>query len=140
MNFLDDQERAKLKIQHKKERDGRVRDRIKAILLHDRGWTPGQIAEALLISDQAARNHIEDYKTSSKLRPENGGSEEKMSKKQTEQLESHLKEHTYLYVKDIVAYALATFNVSYIPKPLQDLRFWLRESPEIERSQAAPYC
>ena len=44
MIFLDDQERAKLKIQHKKERDGRVRDRIKAVLLHDRGWSPQQSA------------------------------------------------------------------------------------------------
>jgi hypothetical protein len=35
MNFLTDQERAQLKSQHKQERDGRVRDRIKAILLYD---------------------------------------------------------------------------------------------------------
>ena len=61
MNFLDDQERARLKIQHKKERDKRICDRIKAVLLADKGWTPQQIAEALLISDQAARNHIEEY-------------------------------------------------------------------------------
>lgn len=33
MNFLTDQERAQLKSQHKQERDGRIRDRIKAILL-----------------------------------------------------------------------------------------------------------
>lgn len=38
----------------------------------------------------------------------NGGSEEKLSKEQSEQLESHLREHTNLYVKDIVAYVLAT--------------------------------
>ena len=61
MNFLNDHERAQLKLQHKQERDGRVRDRIKAVLLHDKGWSPQQIAEALLISDQAVRNHIEDY-------------------------------------------------------------------------------
>ena len=75
MNFLDDKERETLKIRHKRERDGRIRDRIKAVLLYDRGWTSQQIAEALLISDQAIRNHIEEYKASSKLRPENGGSE-----------------------------------------------------------------
>ena len=55
MQFLNDHERTQLRVQHKKERDGRIRDRIKAVLLHDRGWTPQQIAEALLISDQAAR-------------------------------------------------------------------------------------
>lgn len=99
MNFLDDKERAKLKIQHKRGRDGRIRDRIKAVLLHDRGWSPQQIAEALLISDQAVRNHIEEYKTSFNLKPDNGGSEEKLSREQSELLESHLKEHTYLLRK-----------------------------------------
>ena len=123
MNFLDDKERVKLKIQHKQERDKRICDRIKAILLADKGWTPQQITEALLISDQAVRNHIEEYKTSSKLRPENGGSEERISKEQTKQLEAHLKEHTYLYVKDIVAYATATFNVSY---KVPGMRSWLQ--------------
>lgn len=78
MNFLIDEERAQLKIQHKQERDGRVRDRIKAILLHDKGWSPQQIAEALLITDEAVRNHIAEYKSSKKLQPESGGSQEKL--------------------------------------------------------------
>jgi predicted transcriptional regulator len=34
-------------------------------LLYDEGWTPQQIAKVLLISDQAVRNHVEDYKASS---------------------------------------------------------------------------
>src|SRR5215467_14502333 len=98
MHFLNDQERTQLKIQHKQERDGRVRDRIKAVLLYDKGWSPQQIAEALFISDQAVRNHIDDYKTSSKLNPESGGSNEKLSQKQSDQLVVHLREHTYLLV------------------------------------------
>ena len=80
MIFLSDQEKMQLRIQHKRERDGRVRDRIKAVLLYDKGWTFQQIAEALLISDEAARNHVEDYKALYKLKPQNGGSEEKLSK------------------------------------------------------------
>jgi hypothetical protein len=80
MHFLSEQEKAQLKIQHKKERDGRIRDRIKAILLYDDGWSPKDIAKVLLISDEAVRNHIEDYLTSKKLQPESGGSSEKLSK------------------------------------------------------------
>ena len=57
MNFLDDTKRVDLRRQHRQERDGRIRDRIKAILLYDGGWSPKQIAEALLISDEAVRNH-----------------------------------------------------------------------------------
>ncbi len=52
MIFLTEQERASLKTQHKQEHDGRVRDRIKAILLYDEGWSSQQIARVLLISDQ----------------------------------------------------------------------------------------
>ena len=123
MNFLTDQERAQLKSHHKQERDGRVRDRIKAILLYDEGWTPQQIAKVLLISDQAVRNHVEDYKASSKLKPESGGSEEKLSKGQSEKLEVHLQEHTYLYIKDIIAYVQMSFGVTYT---VPGLRSWLQ--------------
>jgi hypothetical protein len=48
MHFLGEEERAQLKLQHKIERDKRVSDRIKAVLLYDKGWTTKQIAEALL--------------------------------------------------------------------------------------------
>jgi predicted ArsR family transcriptional regulator len=84
MHFLDERAKAQLRAQHKQERDGRIRDRIKAVLLYDKGWSPQQIADALLISDQAVRNHVEDYQASQKLKPENGGSDEKLSKEQSD--------------------------------------------------------
>ena len=71
MNFLSDAERTQLKIQHKRERDKRVCDRIKAVLLSDKGWSTPAIAEALLLSDDAIREHIAEYKESKKLKPEN---------------------------------------------------------------------
>ena len=77
--FLSDSERAQLRAQHKRERDGRVRDRIKAVLLYDKGWSIIAIAEALLLSDDAVREHITEYKKHQKLKPESGGSIEKMS-------------------------------------------------------------
>jgi hypothetical protein len=64
MTFLSDEERTQLKTQHKKERDGRIRDRIKAVLLCDKGWSIPQIAEALLLSDDAIREHIFEYRES----------------------------------------------------------------------------
>jgi len=123
VNFLTDSERQELKLRHRGERDGRVRDRIKAVLLYDEGWTPKDIARVLLISDEAVRHHVDAYKTSKKLRPESGGSEEKLSQTQSEQLEAHLQEHTYLYVKDIVAYVEVTFCIVYT---VHGLRGWLR--------------
>lgn len=120
--MLSDSERDQLKTQHKQERDGRVRDRIKAVLLHDKGWSSQQIAEALFISPQAVRNHLDDYEVARKLKPTNGGSEEKLSKEQSKQLEAHLQKYTYLYVKDIIAYVVSTFKISYT---VPGMRTWL---------------
>ncbi|NGX32048.1 MAG: hypothetical protein K1060chlam4_00086 [Candidatus Anoxychlamydiales bacterium] len=38
------------------ERDKRICDRIKAVLLRDKGWTWIQIAEALLLSEEMGEN------------------------------------------------------------------------------------
>jgi transposase len=67
----------------------------------------------LLISDEAVRNHIDEYKASKKLKPESGGSAEKLSEDQSQGLEAHLQTYTYLYVKDIVAYVEVIFGVLY---------------------------
>ena len=66
MIFLSDAERAQLKAQHKRERDKRICDRIKAVLLFDKGWSILAIAEALLLSDDAVREHITEYRESRK--------------------------------------------------------------------------
>lgn len=112
MIFLSDAERAQLKIQHRYERDGKIRDRIKAVLLFDKGWSIASIAEALLLSEDAIREHITDYRDSKKLKPENGGSTQKLSIEHSNQLAKHLCSYTYLYVKDIIAYVKSTWSVT----------------------------
>ena len=123
MMFLDTQEREQLKAQHRFERDGRIRDRIKAVLLYDKQWPISAIAEALLLSDDAIRNHISEYKESKKLKPNNGGSTPKLSFDQEQKLVAHLREHTYLYVKDIVAYIQSTTGIAYTTP---GMHHWLR--------------
>lgn len=123
MTFLTDDERAYLKAQHKRERDGRIRDRIKAVLLFDRGWPAGSIAEALLLSEDAIRGHISEYKESKKLKPESGGSIEKLSVEQSKQLEGHLQCHIYLCVKDIIAYVKTRWSINY---SVPGMRNWLQ--------------
>jgi transposase len=123
MIFLSDVERDQLRAQHRRERDGRVRDRIKAVLLYDKGWSIAAIAEALLLSEDAIREHITEYRESKKLKPENGGSAEKLSLEQSAELEQHLQSHIYLYVKDIVAYVQSIFSVEY---SVPGMRNWLQ--------------
>jgi transposase len=123
--FLTESERESLKKQHRKERDGRVRDRIKAVLMRDKGWTWMQIAEALLLSEEVLRLHLKEFQASRKLKPENGGSTEKLSKKQSELLIEHLQTHTYLYAKDIAVYVKSMWNISYSVSGMTD---WLNRN------------
>lgn len=111
--FLSEHDRNTLRAQHKKERDKRVCDRIKAVLLFDAGWSCQQIAFALLLDEDSVRNHIREYEDSHKLKPENGGSQSKLTEEQSAALEKHLRGHTYLYAKDIVAYVKTTFKIEY---------------------------
>jgi transposase len=107
------QERTDLKIRHKKERDGRVRDRIKAVLAYDDGYNYSEIAKILLLDDETIHRHIEDYWTQKKLSPENGGSTGKLNRVESTELIEHLEEVTYLYVKDICAYVKRAYQKCY---------------------------
>ena len=113
MVFLSDHERTQLIAQHRRERDKRICDRIKAVLLFDKDWLIPSIAEALLLSEDAIRNHIAEYRDSKKLKPENGGSSQKPSIEHSNELVTHLHNHTYLYVKDIIAHVKSTWKITY---------------------------
>lgn len=111
--FLTEEERVKLRVQHRLERDRRVADRIKAVLLYDKGWTYQRIAEALMLDEETISQHVEDYKEKNKLKPENGGSSSKLTAAQTDELISHLELTTYMKVHDICAYVQNTYGVFY---------------------------
>jgi len=122
---LTSNEREQLIVSHKKERDKRVCDRIKAVLLYDKGYSYIKIAEILLLDDETARRHIQDYFSKNKLAPENGGSQSQLSKEQTVELSVHLEANLYLYVKDICAYVRKTFNKSY---SISGMTKWLHQN------------
>ncbi|BCK29073.1 IS630 family transposase [Vibrio cholerae] len=102
-----------LENQHDKTRDGRVRDRIKAVLLASEGWSTAMISQALRIHETTVLRHLHDYAQSEKLQPENGGSSSRLSASQTMALIEHLTEVTYHHTHQIVAYVLAQFGVCY---------------------------
>lgn len=111
-----------LKKKHRTEHDGRIRDRIKAVILYAEGWTYKLIAEALLLDEETVSTHIHEYENSKKLKPENGGSESKLTADQTKSLIEHLTEYTYPTTKEIRAYVHKTYEVSYSQQGMHD---WL---------------
>ncbi|MGR5471145.1 helix-turn-helix domain-containing protein, partial [Vibrio astriarenae] len=79
---------------HDNERDSRVCDRIKAVLLASEGWSQTMISQALRIHESTVARHLSDYVLSEKLKTENGGSQSKLSATQAMHLIEHLTENT----------------------------------------------
>lgn len=107
------EQKVALEKHHKKERDGRIRDRIKAVLLYSEGWTQTQIAQALRVRVETIHNHLNDYMHEEKLKPKNGGSQAKFSQSQTFEFIKHLETNTYLKVSQICGYVLKTYAIHY---------------------------
>jgi len=127
INTLTEEEKKDLKSQHRNQRDGKIRDRIKAVLLHDQGYTLQRIAEILLLSHEGVRKHIYDYHSSKKLSLEHSGSASKLSEKELKLLEKHLEENNYVTARDIRQYIIKTFEKVYtiagVTKLLKKLGF-----------------
>lgn len=110
---LTAEEKKELEVSHRRERDSRISDRIKAVLLADEGWTQVEIAQALRISSETVHDHLHDYTDSKKLKPENGGSNSKLNEQQTAELASHLESNTYTKVSTICAKVYQNYGISY---------------------------
>lgn len=110
---LSPEEIKALQVRHKKERDGRVRDRIKAVVLFAQGWSQVQIAQALMIRPETVHDHLEDFLKNKKLKPENGGSQSLLDACQTQAIIQHLEEHSYTKVSDICAYVRDVYGVQF---------------------------
>lgn len=104
-----------LKKRHKTEKSGYVRDRIKAVILRNSGWSEEKIAEALLIHIDTVKRHLKDYHDSEKkkLKSENGGSSSKLNDAQKTELLNHLEAHTYTKAQDICEYVKLNYNINY---------------------------
>ncbi len=130
-------QKSALELQHKHSRNGKERDRIKAILLCSEGWNTPMIAQALRIHETSILRHIKEYEDSEKLTIESGGSSSKLSAEQTEELISHLIEYTYHHQKDIVAYIKATWSLEYT---VSGLNKWLHQNKfSYKKPKGLPY-
>ena len=121
---LSEKKKQELELLHRYEGDRRVCDRIKAVLLKSEGWTNRTIAQALRIHEETVRQHLTDWITDEKLKPENGGSSSKLTDIQSRDLDVHLAETTYTKVIDICAYVEETFGVRYT---ISGMTKWLKQ-------------
>lgn len=121
---LTAKEKASLEQRHNVCRDGKERDRIKAVLLRSEGWTIPMIAQALRIHESTVTRHINDY-LDGKLTIASGGSTSMLSAAETEELLSHLTIHTYRTTQEIIAYIEDVYDVRY---SIPGLNKWLHRN------------
>jgi transposase len=109
---------------HKKCRDKRECDRIKAVLLFAKDWSIESIADALLLHETSVNRHINDFNALGELTSTHGGSSGYLDTEQTKCLITHLYQVTYLHTHQIVAYIKETFEVEYT---VSGLNKWLHQ-------------
>lgn len=114
-----------LKLRHSKVRDGYERDRIKAVLLHAKGWTITMIAQALLVHESTISRHLNDFIQEQKLTIDNCGSSSHLNDEQTKKLIEHLSATTYFHTHQICSYIKTTFDISY---SVSGLNKWLHHN------------
>ncbi len=111
--FITAQQIAELERLHDSSRDGRVRDRIKAILLASEGWSSAMIAQALRLHQTTVDHHISDFLNKGKLKLENGGSDSKLSAEQTACLVSQLSDNLFHHTHDIASFVARIWNIVF---------------------------
>ena len=119
---LSKEQKQQLEEQHKSERDSRICDRIKAVLLSSEGWSQKQIAQALRLHETTVHVHLKEYVEEEKLKPQSGGSFSKLKEDETLELISHLEQNTYPSTNEIMYYVQETYGVSYTQQGMHD---WL---------------
>jgi len=123
-NFLDEQERVLLITLHRKEKHGKIRDRLKIILLLDKGWSYEKVSEALFLEHKTPMRRYEDYVNRGVDGLMNScfkGRVARLSNTQIEQLTAHIEEHIYHSAKEVAAYVKVSFGVDYKPKGITSL-------------------
>lgn len=111
--FLSPEQREDLLKRHRAEKDGKARDRIKCVLLSDKGWTYRAISEALFLGQETVSTHVFEFKQKDKLRNNSGGSQSKLSAEQETSLIQHVETELHLESKTIRAYVRKNYGVKF---------------------------
>jgi transposase len=114
MKILSLSERQHLELQLKRTRDFSEGKRLCAILGYADGSTIDELATVLRISPFTVEAYLKDYNSNQKTKNDpRGGQNFKLTEKQSQELEKHLQERTYLKVKHIIAYVEVQYGVKY---------------------------
>lgn len=115
-SFLTQSQVLILKTAHKLQREKRLADRIKAVLMLHNGFTYVQIETALLLDEITVRRYVLKFNKSGiegLLEMRYVGGQSKLFFAQRNQLKQYLQFHTLATVNEIVSHIQKTYGVKY---------------------------
>ncbi len=104
---LTEQEFFDLQVLHQEVTEKRQADRVKAIILLGKGWSPSQVAQVLLIDRTTVRTYYQNYKKGgvNRLLETNYSLRQGyLTSKQEQKLDIYLQERLHITAKSVVAY------------------------------------
>ncbi len=144
-NFqLSEEELKELRAAHRGSRDKRSAYRLNAVILLGCGWTPKQVSDALLIDESTLRSYVTRYRRGGidkLLKDEYSGGLSYLSVVERQELEAHLRAHTYLNTQQIIRYVERRYGVHYSVSGMTDLLHALGftyKKPKIVPGKADP--
>ena len=109
---LNQQELAELRTAHRTARNVREAYRLNAVILLGSGWSPSEVAAALLISDDTVRTHFKRYKEggiAALERMNYVGSEALLTAAQLAELDAHLQQQLHPSAASVARWVEARF-------------------------------
>jgi transposase len=113
---LDKQKLAELRAAHRAARNAREAYRLNAVILLGSGWSPSEVAAALLIDDDTVRNHFKRYQQggiAALERMNYGGSEALLTPTQLAELDAHLQQELHSSAASVARSVKERFGVHY---------------------------
>jgi len=121
---LTPQEREEIRQMHRSCRERKYADKLKALLLLDKGFSCVDVGEMLLLDDDTIRKYREQYLNlgaASLLQDNNRGRASYLNSKQLELLNQELESNTYADSKGITVWISTHFNITYTPSGITAL-------------------
>jgi len=113
-----------LRAEHRRTREKRYADRLKAVILLGSGWSAEQVAEALLIDPDTARSYFKCYQqggTRALLSMAYCGGAGWLTEEQHIELNLHLQKTLYLRAKEVARYVEEHWGVRYSERGMSGL-------------------
>lgn len=115
-SFLTYEQKAEIISLHRRCKERRFADRLKAILLLDRGLSCEQISKTLLLDDDTIRTYKKQYLSEGVnplLSDNNKGGISKLTDQQVRELDRHIADNVYTDSNLIICWILTNYNVKY---------------------------